>query len=319
MAPALVKRWFLVALVAGCVLAWFAPGALAWTLRMPPRVVMPLALFLVAWTLESRHLARAVRRPGAALWGVFVGYTVPPLLGWAAGSLLPSDFQIGLLVCTAVPCTLASAALWTRLAGGDEATAILGTAVSTGVSWAATTAWLAVTTGRLVALNYPAMMLDLAVTLVLPVALAQAARAAPPLARFATNFKRPLGVGSRLLVLLILLRAARDVSVQLHADSTTVGPGVLLLAAGACLGTHLVALFAGLWSARRLGFARPAQIAAALVGSQKTLPVSLVLLDLYFPGCALAMVPMLFYHLGQLTLDTLIAERWAAGNGQPSE
>src|SRR5437879_1413657 len=130
----LAKRWFLLLIVAGCALAWFAPGALAWTRFAPPRVVMPLALFLVAWTLESRHLAQAVRRPGAALWGVFVGYSFPPLVGWAAGSLLPSDFQIGLLVCTAVPCTLASAALWTRLAGGDEATAILGTAVSTGVS-----------------------------------------------------------------------------------------------------------------------------------------------------------------------------------------
>ena len=37
-----------------------------------------------------------------------------------------------------------------------------------------------------------------------------------------------------------------------------------------------------------------------------------VLLDLYFPGCALGVVPMLFYHLGQLTLDTVVAERWAA-------
>ena len=89
---------------------------------------------------------------------------------------------------------------------------------------------------------------------------------------------------------------------------------MLLLTACVCLATHLVALLVGLWSARRLGFDRGAQIASALVGSQKTLPVSLVLLGLYFPGCALGVVPMLFYHMGQLILDTFIAERWAAGN-----
>ena len=59
---------------------------------------------------------------------------------------------------------------------------------------------------------------------------------------------------------------------------------------------------------------RGRQIAIAISCSQKTLPISLALFDRYFARAEptpfpLAVVPLLFYHAGQLLLDTLIAQR----------
>jgi len=75
-----------------------------------------------------------------------------------------------------------------------------------------------------------------------------------------------------------------------------------------CLGIHLAALAGGFWSSRALRFDRPSQIAVAFACSQKTLPVALVLFDYFKERYPLAVVPMVLYHLGQLFVDTFIAD-----------
>jgi solute carrier family 10 (sodium/bile acid cotransporter), member 7 len=313
----LVRRWFLLALAGGCVVAAVYPAVLDWTQRTPPRWIMPITLFLSAVTMQSRRLLESLRAPWAAIWAVALGYSVPPLLGWAFGFILVADYRIGLLVCSAVPCTLASAVIWTRLASGDDATALLATFISTGISWLVTTAWLTMTTGHEVAIGFGVMMRDLALTLVLPVTLGQLLRAVAPAARFATRRQSVLSMLARLLVLLILLRTAHDLSRYLRDASETIPLAPLLLAVLACLATHLLALSIGWWSAKAFKFDRAAGIAVAFASSQKTLPVSLVILDLVFPNRPLAVVPLLVYHAGQLTLDTILAERWATSPEAP--
>jgi sodium/bile acid cotransporter 7 len=89
--------------------------------------------------------------------------------------------------------------------------------------------------------------------------------------------------------------------------------GTLLLAAALCLGIHLTALLSGLGSSRALHFDRSSQIAVAFACSQKTLPVALYLFDRYFKEAhPLAIVPLVCYHVGQLVVDTFLAE-WLAG------
>ena len=79
------------------------------------------------------------------------------------------------------------------------------------------------------------------------------------------------------------------------------------------IGVHLFALYSGLGSARLLGLDRPSQVAVAIAGSQKSLPVALVVYTGYFQSAyPLAVLPLIFYHVGQLILDTFIADsfRW---------
>lgn len=306
----LARRWFLLLLIGGFTLAALRPDWLHWTRHADARFIMAGALFLSAWTLQSRSLYRALVRPLPALWAAVISYGPLPALAWLLGQLLPlEDFRIGLMITASVPCTLASAVLWTRMAGGDEATALLSTLLTTALSWLATTAWLTAVTGSDVVLDTAGMMTNLALVLVVPVGVGQLARVSPLLAGTADRFKVSLSVVSRLLVVLIMFRAAVEVRERL--DDSTPGLGVLLLTALICVGTHLLALAAGFGSSKLLGFDRSAQVAVAFAGSQKTLPVSLYLFEAYYRSYPLAVIPLAFYHVGQLIVDTFIADALA--------
>jgi sodium/bile acid cotransporter 7 len=308
------RRWFLVLLavglaVAACRPAWLRP----WTERLEPRAVVGTALFLMAASLESGRLFHAFRRPLPAVWAMFVSYGLLPALAWGAGRLLAhGDLRIGLLIIASVPCTLASAVLWTRLAGGDEAVALLVILLTTAASWLVTTGWLVLATGTEVAVDVAGMMQSLLLVLLVPVALGQLARV-PRYVRLALHrLQGVLGVLARLLVLSILLRAATDVSCRLRESGVEVAFLPVLLTLGLCLGIHLIALAVGFWGGRLFGFDRSRRIAVGFASSQKTLPVALYLFDTYFKEAApLAVLPLVFYHVGQLVADTFIADSLA--------
>ena len=209
----LIQRWFLVAILAGVALALALPRAVhAWTRELPPHVVIAVALFLMAWTMPGRSLAGEMRRPWAALWAMVISYGYLPCAGWLVGMLAPSqDVSVGLLLAASVPCTLASCVLWTRLAGGNEATALVTVLGCTLSSWFFTTFWLAVTTGAKVEIPVLKMMFDLALTLILPVALGQGLRLHAVGSQFADRHKKALGIVSQLLILAIVFKAAATV------------------------------------------------------------------------------------------------------------
>jgi sodium/bile acid cotransporter 7 len=307
------KRWFSLLLLGGVGLAWFRPDLPRPLTRfVEPRVVVPLSLFLIAVSLESRSLWRAVLRPLPVFWAVGVSYGVAPALAWAVGGLLPEDLRVGLLIITSVPCTLASAALWTRLAGGNEALAMLVIFLTTATSWLVTTAWLTATTGAQVAVDAADMMHGLVLLLVVPVGLGQLCRAARPFVRFTTRHKPVLGVLSRLLIFAMIFKAVVDVSAKLGEGSAQWTAGSLAAAAALSLGLHGTALAWGYWSGRFLRLDRGDRIAIAFAGSQKTLPVGLVLFDAYFKETyPLAVVPLVLYHVGQFLIDTPLADIWA--------
>ncbi|MBX9679689.1 MAG: bile acid:sodium symporter [Gemmataceae bacterium] len=316
------ERWFLIAMVSLVGIALVFPGPLAAALQpLDPRVVIGVALALMAWTMPTRTLRDEMRSPWGALLAVTVGYLPLPAAGWFLGDLLgpPADLRVGFLLACSVPCTLASCILWTRLAGGNEATALLAVLISTLASPFIVPAWLALTLGASIELPIPRMMLDLAATVVLPVLVGQSVRRRDSARHFADRHKPMLGAIAQIFILATVARAASAMGLRLREEQT-LGIAGFVSCAILAAGLHLAALLGGYAVARRIGIDRARAIAVGFCGSQKTLPVSLALFDQYFEAdYPLAMAPLVFFHMGQLLLDTLVAERWKQNTAPRSQ
>jgi sodium/bile acid cotransporter 7 len=153
------------------------------------------------------------------------------------------------------------------------------------------------------------MMRGLFLILILPVGLAQLTRTWRPIARAVTRHQAVGGGAARLLTVAIILKAVVDV----FGRTEGLTAGAFAATAAVCVGTHLAGLFLGLGSSRALGFARADAVAVAFGCSQKTLPVGLYLFGAYYSReYPLAVVPLVVYHVGQLVVDTFIAD-WLAG------
>jgi len=362
----LIRRWFLIGLAVVLVIGFRYSFELESVSEAMPRdALVASVMFFMAFTLDAHTMGRALRRPQAAAVAFAANAVVAPLLAWAFSPLLRTDLGFGLIIAGSVPCTVASAAVWTRRADGDDAVALL-TAIATNffcflttpmwLAWAADTAPGAEVSSSLDPIE---MMTRLVILVALPVLAAQLLRLIGPVGRWATRAKIPLGVYCQMGMLAMVFTGAVRSGIELRkiaaapADSAAVavdgaasttdqavenatnnqaaapdqsqltpvekasrepvgiqGWGVLLFCV---LAVHLLTMAIGLAAGRALGISYPQQIAVAFSGSQKTLLIGLDIAVEYigqFGG--LALIPMVSYHVTQLLVDTLIADRFKA-------
>src|SRR5262245_30037523 len=122
-------RWFLIGLGLMLVIGFRFCDPLAGLTRssLLQNGVVLAVMFLMALPLSFRAFVQSIRRPVPAMLAVGMNSGVTPLLAWGAAILLAmmardavvgKELAMGLLVAGATPCTLASAAVWTRRAGG---------------------------------------------------------------------------------------------------------------------------------------------------------------------------------------------------------
>lgn len=314
------RNWF-VAAITGVVGMGVAAGPQLRGLdaRLPLSSFIVAIMLVTAVGLPHRDIGRILRRPGPVLLGVAVGYTLMPAGALWLGSLLggaPRDLAVGLLIAGAAPCTLASAVIWTRLAGGDEMTALLITLLSNLLSCVATSAWVTAGTGTVVRLEFTDLMRQLAIVIALPVGAGQALRMRPSVAQWVTARQTALSVVARCLILTVVLSAAVKAGIRLR--ETPLPWPVVGRVAAFCLALHLAGWSAAWVLARTLfRFERRRSIGAAFGASQKTLPVGLYLARTFFPQLGLAGLPILIYHVTQLVTDTWIANALARRAGPP--
>jgi sodium/bile acid cotransporter 7 len=314
MLSAIRDRWFLIALVVLLV------AGMGWPTETRPLIgwldgdwVVAIVTFVMALPLETSAIWGTVRRPGAAWLGAAVNSGICPPLGWLASLLLPQELAIGLIVATAVPCTLATAAVWTRRAGGNDAVAFLVTMITNLGCFLVVPAWLYLLSHVRANVEYQAIVVGLILLIVAPIVLAQLLRQWSLIGKWATRNKKSLSWFAQIGVLTMVLIGAVSSGEKLLAaedDSVVTTTNVLLLVAGATF-VHLAALWIGLKCSAALGFSWPDSIAVAFAGSQKTLMVGAYVALAVGP---LAILPMVAYHAVQLFVDTLIADRWAKRN-----
>jgi len=271
-------------------------------------------MFLMALPLELNKVWQSVRRPWPVLLATIINFGILPAVAWVLSRLLTGDLALGVLVAAATPSTLASAAVWTRRAGGNDAVSLLVTIVTNLSCFIFTPLILYALTGSQLLgqsgeLTLGKMIARLALLVVLPMTLAQLLRLHVPFARWATAHKPSFGVSAQLgvlsMVLLGSIGAARELSEPSGDNSLAVTDFMLMVAV--VLTIHLSMLYLGHLLGRWTGIEREDRIAVGFSGSQKTLMVGLHVAVTYFGG--LAILPMVTYHVGQLLVDTIIADR----------
>ena len=324
----LIHRWFLIALVTmlaigSCfavqlypLMALELPGT-----QLPLRsAIVAIVLFLMAFPLEASAMWQAMRRPWPPLLAVGVNFGLLPLFAWGVSCGLNADLGGGLLVAAATPCTLASAAVWTRRAGGNDAVAILVTIITNLLCFIATPLWLLTMTGESVTspeLSLAKMATNLGSLVVFPMIAAQLLRFYKPLGIWATREKPMLSVLAQCGLLTMVLFGAIQSGLGFSdpTQSQLSALDLLTMLAAVCL-VHTVMLWVGLVLAKLARFSREDQIAVAFAGSQKTLMVGLLMAI----SLKVSILPMVAYHVSQLFIDTLIADRFrsTSESGDPT-
>lgn len=320
MVQLLKRQWFLLSLffligLGFCYPRSFESLANAKSLR---NCIVATVLFVMALPLETSSVRDSIRRPWPALLGSLVNVVLLPLLAWLFVQLLSDqDMKRGLLVTAAVPCTLASAAVWTRRAGGDDTVSILVTTITNLTCFITIPFWLYLTIGGELTTEDQARLLRMPIRLglivVLPMTLAQIVRQSRPIGEWATRRKPWLSFCAQLGILTMVLSGATVCGLKLADTDVSELSGVPGMAVVA-LALHLTTFFIGYKLAALFGFTRPQQIAVGIAGSQKTLMVGLDIAITYVGG--LAILPMVVYHIGQLLADTVLADRLRSRNAQ---
>jgi len=327
----LQRRWFLLALVVvisgGMLTGSRLPDEAVASLGrlIPTKAATAAVLFLMAFSLDSRQLGASLRSPAPVLWAALVNVGLLPGLAWCVMGLQHTpDFRYGILIAGSVPCTLAAASVWTRKARGNDAVSLLVTLLTNGFCFLITPFWLNMAlSGRSIQLDVRGMIVDLAVVVLIPTLVGQVVRQPAPLNAFSTRHKTAIGVVAQLLILSVILRASCDAGRRIESFSANLSLAAVLTVWGTSVALHLAGMGVAMVGAHRFGFSRPDRAAVAFAGSQKTLPIGILVStertmfgnpDLLGPGLGVpfAVFPILMYHVSQLFIDTLVADSLAA-------
>lgn len=304
-----LRHWFLLSLAVVVTLGFVGGEPLqevaAWDwLR---NSIVALVMFLMALPIEAREFAKTLRHPLAPLLAIGLSYGFQPLVTWPIAQLFSPELAGGLIVASIVPCTLASAAVWTRRAAGNDAIALTVTVVTNAICFLVAPVWLWLLLGQdSDSGRWLAQIPKLALLVVAPMIVAQILRRSDRIAQGSKKHKISLGVVAQIGILAMVLLGTAQIPAKLESVPVLDSVSGIVVMSLVVVGIHVTSLMAGWYLARGLKLSPADAAAVAISGSQKTLMVGLSLaLDL-----GASVLPLITYHVTQLFVDTWIAERF---------
>jgi sodium/bile acid cotransporter 7 len=261
---------------------------------------------MMAAPVQLSSFGKALRKPWPAILATLVCFVAVPGLGYLAAAWLNQELAGGLIVACCVPSTLASAAVLTRKAGGDDTICMVVTLLTNLACAFVTPLLLVALLGQSVQLSLNQMIVELLTVVVLPIVLVQIARWRwSPFRQWSEAHKAKLTVACQVGILIMVLLGAAQMGGRWSSQPVDDRPGggqifaVVLFSAA----IHLIALRLGWMAAGATAVGRAKQIAVGFSGSQKTLMIGLNLAL----GLQVSILPMIAYHVIQLLLDAAIA------------
>jgi solute carrier family 10 (sodium/bile acid cotransporter), member 7 len=312
------RNWFLLGLASVLTIGTVAHDPLSMLLEFD--WIQSSIVFVVMWMMAIPVpfglVKNALTRPWPALLASLLNMAFLPILAYCFSFFLNSEMAGGLIVAAALPSTLASSAVFTRKAGGDDTVAILVTLLTNLSCAIITPLWLVALLGEKARSNDPSSSLQLSTMIVtlcwlvlVPIVTAQSMRLSNRVASVANRRRGMLSIACQIGILLMVLFGAIQMGNRLWNANAGGTPLQILLVLSITTLTHMVTLAIGWHLAKWTGIARPQRIAVAISGSQKTLMVGLKLAM----DCQVSILPIVIYHVAQLTIDSMIVERWRSG------
>ncbi len=310
------RHWFLLALmlVLGIGMG-FAPAlqplsdlpALKWT-------IVAITMFLMVWKFSFGDITETIRKPKAALLAAAINTFAMSLAIWPFSLLVGPEIGAGMIITFASPCTLVSAAVWTRRAGGDDRIAIMVTLITNLLCFISSPFWVWLQLGgnSETTISFTDTLIKLLMFVVAPIGVAQLARLHSRSANWATENKQKLGIASQIGLLGIVLLGSIPSGIRLRESGSDFPFAELAVGIACLLLVHVVVLYAGRDIAKLFGMNDAEQIAVAFSGSQKTLMIGLTIAV----SLQVSILPLLAYHSLQLVIDTVIADRFVANSVQ---
>lgn len=300
--------WLAIILATGMALPWvFKPVLTEAIQTRGQQGVVFFVMFMMSLALPTDALFRAFRQPGPTLLAVGLNWLVTPLLALITTPLLHGEFRGGVLLAAAMPCSMASASVWTRRAGGNDAISLMVTVITNGTCFVVTPLLVLLLTGRQVQnFNVWEKVTELSLLVLMPLILAQLARRMDTIRAFCDRHRSWLGVLTQTGLLFVILLGAVKTGDRLH-QATANSPTAfqILLMITTVLSIHTLVLFIGVVLSTIFKIAKPDGIAVGIAGSQKTLMIGLPMAS----ELQTSILPLVTFHAGQLLIDAVFAER----------
>jgi len=256
------------AVVLGLLLGWWtsSPGK---ALQAYSQVLTFLMILFISLTIHPRQFALVVRQPFPVLAGLLLNFVYMPLVCWVLARLLVIDSQlaVGVILVGVVPCA-GMAAVWTALLKGDVPLGMAINALTMILAPFLIPPLMALLAGSSVAINPWSMFQQLAVILLIPLALGITVRW---LADRFWNPKPYLPLMSALsaLTAVLLMFAICNVNVPLIRERWSLVPSLL----GAVILIFPMGFLIPHWLGR-FAFNREQRIAVTYSSGMKNLPIA---------------------------------------------
>jgi predicted Na+-dependent transporter len=233
------------------------------------QVLTFLMILFISLTIHPRQFALVVRQPFPVLAGLLLNFVYMPLVCWVLARLLVIDSQlaVGVILVGVVPCA-GMAAVWTALLKGDVPLGIAINALTMILAPFLIPPLMALLAGSSVAINPWSMFQQLAVILLIPLALGITVRW---LADRFWNPKPYLPLMSALsaLTAVLLMFAICNVNVPLIRERWSLVPSLL----GAVILIFPMGFLIPHWLGR-FAFNREQRIAVTYSSGMKNLPIA---------------------------------------------
>lgn len=285
--------------------AWAAPLAWLAELSWLKWVIVSVTMFMMAWPLKFEQLTTTLTRPQAALLATALNVGLIPLLVWPFAGFAGTEIGCGMIVAAATPCTLATGAVWTRRAGGNDGIAMIVTILTNSTCFIVLPFWIFWLIGvEIEASKLIGTIYKLLAFVVVPIGVAQLLRLHRSSADWATDNKPKLSVVAMVGILAVVFLGAIGMGNRVGVVGSNWSVKDLLVAATVLVSVHCCVFWLGMKIAKIMKMPRPDQIAVGFAGSQKTLVIGLsTSISLGF-----SMLPILMYHTMQLVIGTLLVD-----------